>query len=98
MSATYVDVVGPLAKTVRDAAIVLDVLAGPTPEIPSNIVNDIGLPVVTLPFAYYDDGTPFVLAFIGDLWTEAKLLAYAYDLEQATLVRIPPILRKKTGQ
>ncbi len=74
------------------------VLAGPTPEIPSNIVNDIGLPVVTLPFAYYDDGTPFVLAFIGDLWTEAKLLAYAYDLERATLVRIPPILRKKTGQ
>lgn len=68
------------------------------PEIPSNIVNDIGLPVVTLPFAYYDDGTPFVLAFIGDLWTEAELLAYAYDLERATLARIPPVLREKTGQ
>ena len=68
------------------------------PEIPSNIVNDIGLPTVTLPFAYYDDGTPFVLAFIGDLWTEAKLLAYAYDLERATLARVPPILQEKTGQ
>lgn len=68
------------------------------PELPSNIVNDIGLPTVTLPFAYYDDGTPFVLAFIGDLWTEAKLLAYAYDLERATLARVPPILRMKTGQ
>lgn len=65
------------------------------PELPSNIVNDIGLPVVTLPFAYYDDGTPFVLAFIGDVWTEVELLAYAYDLEQATLARVPPVLREK---
>ena len=63
------------------------------PELPSNVINDIGLPVVTVPFGYYPDGTPFVLAFIGDLWTEAELLAYAYDLEQATKARIPPQLR-----
>ncbi len=61
-------------------------------ELPSNIINDIGLPTVTVPFAYYDDATPFVLAFIGDLWTDAELLAYAYDLEQATLARVPPTL------
>ena len=61
-------------------------------ELPSNIVNDIGLPTVTVPFGYYDDGTPFVAAFIGDLWTDADLLAYAYDLEQATLARVPPEL------
>ena len=63
------------------------------PELPSNVINDIGLPVVTVPFGYYPDGTPFVLAFIGDLWTEAELLGYAYDLEQATKSRIPPRLR-----
>ena len=62
------------------------------PEIPSNIVNDIGLPVVTVPFAYYYGDTPFVLAFIGDMWTEAELLAYAYDFEQATVARVPPQL------
>ncbi|MDE2870299.1 MAG: amidase [Gemmatimonadota bacterium] len=61
-------------------------------ELPSNVINDIGLPTVTVPFAYYDDGTPFVLAFVGDLWTDAQLLAYAYDLEQATLARVPPQL------
>ena len=61
-------------------------------ELPSNIINDIGLPTVTVPYAYYEDGTPFVLAFIGDLWTDAELLAYAYDLEQATLARVPPTL------
>jgi len=62
------------------------------PELPSNIVNDMGLPVVTVPFAYYEDRTPFVLAFIGDIWTEGELLAYAYDLEKATMSRIAPEL------
>jgi Asp-tRNA(Asn)/Glu-tRNA(Gln) amidotransferase A subunit family amidase len=62
------------------------------PEIPSNIVNDLGAPVVTLPYAYYPDGMPFVLALIGDLWSEADLLAYAHELERATRARRPPVL------
>ena len=62
------------------------------PELPSNIINDFGVPVVTVPYSYYEDGTPFVLAFIGDLWTEAELLGYAYVLEQATRSRVPPQL------
>lgn len=61
-------------------------------EIPSNIINDIGLPTVTVPYSYYDDGTPFVIALIGDTWTEADLLSWAYALEQATLARVPPVL------
>jgi Asp-tRNA(Asn)/Glu-tRNA(Gln) amidotransferase A subunit family amidase len=68
------------------------------PELPSNIVNDIGLPVVTVPFAYYDDKTPFVLAFIGDIWTEAELLAYAYDLERAATGRVAPHLVEKAKE
>ena len=66
-------------------------------ELPSNIINDIGLPTVTVPFAYYADGTPFVLAFIGDLWSDADLLAWAYDLEQATMARVAPELREGPG-
>ena len=61
-------------------------------ELPSNIVNDLGLPTVAVPFSYYEDGTPFVLAFVGDLWSDALLLGWAYDLEQATQARIPPQL------
>jgi Asp-tRNA(Asn)/Glu-tRNA(Gln) amidotransferase A subunit family amidase len=68
------------------------------PELPSNIVNDIGLPTVTLPFGYYEDGTPFVLAFIGDVWTEAELLGFAYDLEQATQARVAPRLTKESRE
>ncbi|NNM04377.1 MAG: amidase [Gemmatimonadetes bacterium] len=67
------------------------------PELPSNIVNDMGLPVVTLPFAYYEDGTPFVLAFVGDVWTEGELLSFAFDLEQATKRRVPPRLEEGSG-
>lgn len=62
------------------------------PELPSNIINDIGLPTVTFPYAYYADGTPFNLSFIGDLWTDDKLLGWAYDLEQVTRSRVPPTL------
>jgi Asp-tRNA(Asn)/Glu-tRNA(Gln) amidotransferase A subunit family amidase len=62
------------------------------PEIPSNIVNDLGVPVVTVPYAYYPDGTPFAVAWIGDNWTEGELLGYASALETATQARRAPTL------
>ena len=65
------------------------------PELASNIINELGVPVVTVPFTYYQDGTPFVVVFIGDMWTEQELLAYAYDFEQTTLGRIAPSLLPK---
>jgi Asp-tRNA(Asn)/Glu-tRNA(Gln) amidotransferase A subunit family amidase len=68
------------------------------PELPSNIVNGLGIPVVTVPFAYYDDGTPFVLAFVGDTWSEAQLLAFAYDFEEATRGRVAPDLTELSGR
>lgn len=64
-------------------------------EIPSNVINDLGVPTVTVPYSYYDDGTPFVVAFIGDSWTEVELIGYAYALEQATRARRAPALREK---
>jgi Asp-tRNA(Asn)/Glu-tRNA(Gln) amidotransferase A subunit family amidase len=67
------------------------------PELPSNVINDLGVPVVTLPFAYYDDGMPFVLAFIGDSWEEAELLGFAHDLERATAARVAPTLEAGGG-
>jgi len=64
------------------------------PELPSNITNALGVPVVTVPYAYYEDGTPFVVAFIGDLWSDAELLAYAYAFEGATRARKAPDLER----
>ena len=62
------------------------------PELPSNIINDIGLPVVAVPADHYADGMPFVVAFIGDLWTDAQLMSWAYAFEQATRARRAPEL------
>jgi Asp-tRNA(Asn)/Glu-tRNA(Gln) amidotransferase A subunit family amidase len=67
------------------------------PEIPSNIVNDLGVPVVTVPSDYFDDGSPFVVAFVGDMWTEADLLGYAHAFEQETAARRPPRLVERSG-
>lgn len=47
-------------------------------------INLLGVPQVNLPFGSYADGTPFSVAFFGDQFTEAELLAYAYDFEQAS--------------
>ena len=52
---------------------------------------------MTVPYSYFDDGTPFVLAWIGDTWSEADLLAWAFALEQATQARVPPTLEVRGG-
>ena len=62
------------------------------PELPSNIINDIGLPTVVLPTSFYADGMPFVAAFVGDMWSDAHLLSWAYALERRTQARRAPQL------
>ena len=52
---------------------------------------------MTVPFDYFDDGTPFVLALIGDMWSEAQLLSYASVLERAGEGRIAPTLAEAPG-
>lgn len=55
-------------------------------------INIAGMPVVTVPAGYYASGAPFNLVFVGKQWSEAELLALAYDYEQATKHRKPPVL------
>lgn len=55
-------------------------------------INLLGTPQVNLPGGYYASGSPFSLAFLGDMWTESSLLNYAYDFEQATRYRTAPTL------
>lgn len=84
----------------------LDVLVFPqtTDVIPALFSSDVisettvaaidiaGLPAVTVPGGEYANGAPFSLIFVGPLWSEAMLLALAYDYEQATHHRIIPQL------
>ncbi|MEM1212661.1 MAG: amidase [Planctomycetota bacterium] len=47
---------------------------------------------VTVPFEYFDDGSPFGVLFAGPQFSDGALLSYAYDFEQATLARVAPNL------
>jgi amidase len=50
-----------------------------------------GYPSITVPAGYLaTNRRPFNIAFLGQAWSEQTLLGYAYDFEQATLLRRPP--------
>ena len=55
-------------------------------------INIAGLPGVTVPAGSYANGAPFSLIFVGRMWSEAKLLGFAYAYEQAYPKRIKPKL------
>ncbi|WP_072013882.1 amidase family protein [Myxosarcina sp. GI1] len=59
-------------------------------------INILGTPGVTVPAGYYEDGSPFSLIFLGEAFSEADLLGYAYDYEQATMLREAPELEQVT--
>jgi amidase len=49
-----------------------------------------GLPAITMPAGFTDDGVPVGLELMGAAWSDAKLLAMAYSYEQATHPRRSP--------
>lgn len=55
-------------------------------------INLLGTPQVNLPGGYYGSGTPFSVAFLGDVFSEASLINYAYAFEQETKFRQAPKL------
>ena len=52
---------------------------------------------VTVPAGYADDVLPIGVSFIGGQFSEAELIAFAYDFEQATMVRVPPTFIPSIG-
>ncbi|MEQ8234344.1 MAG: hypothetical protein RKL32_21760, partial [Gammaproteobacteria bacterium] len=55
-------------------------------------INHLGVPVLTVSGGYYGDGSPFGILFVGDMWSDAELLGYGFDWEQATMLRATPNL------
>ena len=58
----------------------------------SSEVNLLGLPAITVPMGYSDEGIPMSLEFMGNYFGEQEIISYAYDYEQATRFRRPPTL------
>ncbi len=49
-----------------------------------------GLPAISMPAGFSDDGVPVGIELLGTAWSEAKLLSIAYSYEQAAHPRRPP--------
>ena len=57
----------------------------------ANISAAAGYPTVIVPAGYGGNGrVPFGLSFLADGFSEAELISFAYDYEQATNLRVPP--------
>jgi len=68
--------------------------AGATPPgiagSPSGMANLTGFPDAIVPAGVTKDGLPVTISFFGPAWSDAKLLSYAYDFEQATRAFVLP--------
>jgi amidase len=71
--------VGPIPKGPR----------GTTPPSLTSMTAVAGYPVISVPMGLID-GLPVGLSFGGTAWSDASVLALAYDYEQASNARVPP--------
>ncbi len=83
----------------------LDALIYPTWSNPPRLIGDLntpagdnsqdlsphtGFPAITVPMGFVGHGLPVGLQFLGDAWTESRLIELAYGYEQTTGHRVPP--------
>jgi len=62
------------------------------PHSDTSWVNMLGVPAVVVVGGYYPSGLPFGLEISTQPWRDGDLLGWAYDYEQATHHRHPPVL------
>jgi amidase len=69
----------------------IDDRAPPQPPFPPpNLANHSGYPDLVVPAGMTPDGLPVSISFFGPAFSEARLLGYGYDFEQATrAIRLP---------
>ena len=58
--------------------------AGGGMDSPTSFANQTGFPDLIVPAGMTKDGLPVTISFFGRAFTEAKLIGYGYDFEQAT--------------
>lgn len=57
-----------------------------------SIAAKAGYPSITVPAGYAEDGKPFGMTLTASAFSEQKLIHLAFDYEQATNHRIPPVM------
>ena len=56
----------------------------------TSFANETGCPDLIVPAGMTKEGLPVTISFFGPQWSEAKLLGYGYDFEQATKAIVLP--------
>lgn len=62
------------------------------PHSATGWVNMLGVPAISFPAGFYTDGLPFGIEISAREWHDGDLIAWAYDYEQHTHHRRPPVL------
>ena len=62
------------------------------PHSDTGWVNMLGVPAISFPAGFYADGLPFGIEISARKWHDGDLIGYAYDYEQHTHHRRPPVL------
>ena len=60
-------------------------------DSPTSFANQTGFPDLIVPAGMTKDGLPVTISFFGPAFSEAKLLGYGFDFEQATQARVLPV-------
>jgi Asp-tRNA(Asn)/Glu-tRNA(Gln) amidotransferase A subunit family amidase len=58
-------------------------------------VNVLGVPAISVPAAFYDNGLPFSIEFSARRWRDGDLLGWVFAYEQQVHARKPPVLVAK---
>ncbi|ALO47224.1 amidase [Pseudohongiella spirulinae] len=66
--------------------------SSPAGDNSQHIAPHTGLPAITVPMGFAGPGLPAGISLIGHLFSEAKLIGFAYSYEQATQHRRTPVL------
>jgi amidase len=62
------------------------------PHSATGWVNMLGVPAISFPAGFYPNGLPFGIEISTRPWHDGDLISYAYDYEQHTHHRRPPVL------
>lgn len=90
---TYGSVMPYVNSSLRPAGTPADPYSGSSASLMGRFESNIlGSPALSVPMGFFPDGTPMGMQFFGELGSEAKLLGFGYDYEQATHFRTAPDL------
>jgi amidase len=62
------------------------------PHSATGWVNMLGVPAISFPAGFYEDGLPFGIEISTRYWHDGDLIGWAYDYERLTHHRKPPVL------